>query len=100
MMKYITKREPAYMFNIKENDLLREHIIARRLGSMELMFLLLGHMICNSSAAVKFITTEPPLIRTHAVLPIYMLEEEDENPYFDDTITKYMSRPTHLNLKT
>ncbi len=95
MLKYIAKREPSYIFNITENDLLREHIIAQRLGSMELMFLLLGHTICNSSATVKFITTEPPTTRTCTVLPIYMLEEDDDNPYYDDTIMKYMFRP-HL----
>jgi len=95
MMKYITKREPSHIFNISENDLLREHIIARRLGYMELMFLLLGHQICNSSATVKFLTTEPPPTRTSTILPIYMIEEDDENPYYDDTIMKYMSRPHH-----
>ncbi|EXX69470.1 PIF1-like helicase domain-containing protein [Rhizophagus irregularis DAOM 181602=DAOM 197198] len=95
MSKYIAKREPSHVFNINENDLLREHVVARRLGSMELMFLLLGHTICNSSATVKFITTEPPPTRSRTILPIYMLEEEDTNPFYDDTIMKYMSRP-HL----
>jgi len=96
MMKYITKREPSHIFNIYENDLLREHIIARRLGSMELMFLLLGHQICNSSATVKFLITELPATRSCAILPIYMIDEDDENLYYDDTIMKYMSRP-HLS---
>ena len=93
MAKYIAKKEPSHIFNIHENDLLREHIIARRLGSMELMFLLLGHTICNSSSTVKFITTEPPPTRSRAILPIYMIDEDDDNPYYDDTIMKYMSRP-------
>ncbi|GET03473.1 AAA family ATPase [Rhizophagus clarus] len=71
MTKYITKREPSHIFNIYENNLLREHIIARRLSSMELMFLLLGHEICNSSATVKFLTTDPPTTRTHSELYFY-----------------------------
>jgi len=91
--KYMVKTEPSHIFNIYENDLLRQHIIARRLGSMELMFLLLGHPICNSSANVQFLTTEPPPTRTRVILPAYMIDENDENPYYDDTITKYMSRP-------
>ncbi|CAB4412311.1 unnamed protein product [Rhizophagus irregularis] len=95
MIKYIAKKEPSHVFNIQENNLLREHIIARRLGSMELMFLLLGHQICNSSATVKFLTTEPPQTRNRTIIPIYMIEEDDENPYYDDNIMKYMSRP-HL----
>ena len=60
MVKYIAKTEPSHIFNIYEKDKLREHIIARRLGSMKLMFLLLGHQICNSLITVKFLTTEPP----------------------------------------
>lgn len=93
MSKYIVKTEPSHIFNIYENDLFRQHIIARRLSSMELMFLLLGHPICNSSTNVKFLTTEPPPTRTRTILPVHMIDEDDENPYYDDTITKYMSRP-------
>src|SRR4051794_34592632 len=93
MVKYIAKRESSHVFNIHENDLLREHVIARCLGSMELMFLLLGHSICNSSVTVKFITTELPPTRSRTILPIYMLDEDEENPYYDDTIMKYLARP-------
>jgi len=93
MVKYIAKRELSHVFNIYENDLLREHVIARRLGSMELMFLLLGHSICNSSVTVKFITTELPPTQSRTILPIYMLDEDEENPYYDDTIMKYLARP-------
>ncbi|RHZ77740.1 hypothetical protein Glove_173g25 [Diversispora epigaea] len=93
IVKYIAKQKPSHIFNIHENDKLREYVVARRLGSMELMFLLLGHQICNSSMTVKFLSTEPPITRTRAILPIYMIDENDENPYYDDTITKYMLRP-------
>ncbi|CAH1766489.1 8786_t:CDS:2 [Entrophospora sp. SA101] len=47
--KYVTKSEPSHIFNIREGDKYREHVQARRLGSMELMFLLLGKTICDSS---------------------------------------------------
>jgi len=93
MSKYIMKREPSHIFNIYENDLLRKHIVVQRLRSMELMFLLLEHTICNSFAIVKFLTTEPLNTRTCTILPAYMIEEDDKNPYYDNTITKYMSRP-------
>ncbi|RHZ45957.1 hypothetical protein Glove_641g5 [Diversispora epigaea] len=59
------------------------------------MFLLLGHTICNSSATVNFLNTEPPTIRTRSILPIYIIDENDENLYYDDTIMKYMAQP-HL----
>ena len=99
MIKYILKREPSHVFNIHEGDILREHVLARRLGSMELMFLLLGHQICTSFAIVKFLITKPPATRTYAILPAYMIHDNDQNPYYDDTITKYMSRPHLLQFK-
>ncbi|CAG8833462.1 20441_t:CDS:2, partial [Gigaspora margarita] len=53
------------------------------------------HLLANnlSSNKIKFLNTEPPLTRTHAVLPIFIIEEDDENLYYDDTIMKYMFRP-------
>ncbi|CAG8844194.1 43133_t:CDS:1, partial [Gigaspora margarita] len=64
--KYIAKAEPSYILNIFKNDSLKEHIIAQRIGYMELIFLLLGHQICKSSAIIKFLTTEPSPTRTHS----------------------------------
>ncbi|CAJ0766235.1 19837_t:CDS:2 [Entrophospora sp. SA101] len=43
----------------KEGELFREYVHARRLGSMEFMFLLLGGTICNSSVQVKCIVIDP-----------------------------------------
>ena len=49
MTKYIAKREPTHIFNIQDGDKYRQHIQVRRLGSMELMFLILGECICSST---------------------------------------------------
>jgi hypothetical protein len=46
MTKYVTKSEPTEYFDISEADAFRKHILARCLGSMELMILLLGYSIC------------------------------------------------------
>jgi hypothetical protein len=46
MTKYVTKSEPTEYFDISEPNAFRKHILARRLGSMELMILLLGYLIC------------------------------------------------------
>ncbi|CAG8542718.1 10322_t:CDS:2 [Gigaspora rosea] len=40
-----------------------------------------------------FLTTDSPSIRTRTILPVSLINEDDENPYYDDTIIKYMSRP-------
>ena len=61
---------------------------------MEAMFLLTGKTICNSLIQVKYLNTDPPYIRLKIVLPIHLLTNEDDDPYFKDPIEKYMKRPT------
>ena len=91
--KYVTKAEPFHVFNITENNKLKEHIIARRLGAMEAMFLILSKTICNSSIQVKYLNTDSTNSRSKAVLPIHLLTNENEDPYFKNSIEKYMNRP-------
>jgi hypothetical protein len=93
LTKYVVKSEPSYVFNVSEGDKYREHIIARRLSSMECMFLLLGETICNSSVQVKYLPTEPPTTRIRAVRPISTISDDDEDPYWKDAIEKYFARP-------
>ena len=96
MIKYVIKTELSHVFNIHDGDILREHIIAWRLGLIELIFLLLGYQISTSSFTVKFLTTEPSDTRTYTIFLSYIIHKDDENPYFDDAITKYFSRPHFL----
>ncbi|CAB4431352.1 unnamed protein product [Rhizophagus irregularis] len=56
----------------QEGDKYHEHIIARRLSSIECMFLLLGETICNSSVS-----------------------DDEEDPYWKDTVEKYFATPIH-----
>lgn len=91
--KYILKSEPSHLFNIQEGNLYREHVHARRMGSMELMFLLLGETICDSSKQVKYLVTDPPNVRSKCILPISMINLNDDEPYWKDQIEKYFSRP-------
>jgi hypothetical protein len=93
LTKYIAKTEPSHVFNIHEGDKFREHVVARRLGSMELMFLILGETICNSSCAVTYLTTDPPTSRQKAIRPISLINENDDNPYWKNHIEKYFDRP-------
>ena len=93
LTKYISKSEPSHVFNIQEGDKFREHVVARRLGSMELMFLILGETICNSSCAVIYLTTDPSTSRLKAIHPVYSINENDDNPYWANHIDKYFNRP-------
>lgn len=91
--KYIAKPEPSHLFNVKEGDLFHEYVHARRLGSMELMFLLLGETICNSSVQVKYIVTDPPSVRSKCILPFSRINLDDDELYWKDLIEKYLARP-------
>jgi len=93
LTKYVVKAEPTHIFNISDGDHYRQHVLACRLGSMECMFLLLGETICNSSVTVKYLPTEPPTTRSHAIRPISTIDDDEEDPYWKDPIDKYFSRP-------
>jgi hypothetical protein len=68
-------------------------VVARRLGFMELMFLILGETICNSSCAVTYLPTDPPTSRQKAIRPISLINENDDDPYWKNHIEKYFDRP-------
>jgi len=93
MTKYISKTEPSHVFNIKENNRYYRHVLGRRLGAMETIFLLTGEFICNSSATVNFLQTDPPNIRSKTILPVENLLQNPENPYYVDAVEKYFRRP-------
>ena len=63
-----------------------EHVLARRMSSMEIMYLLLSKRISDSSSCVIYLPTDTPSTRTKAVLPIHMIEEGDDDPYYIDSI--------------
>jgi PIF1-like helicase/Helitron helicase-like domain at N-terminus len=95
MTKYIVKREPTHLFNIQDGDKYRQHIQGRRLGAMELMFLILGESICDSSVRVQYLVTDPPSVRQKSILPVSLLinSGEDDIPFWPDSIEKYFNRP-------
>ncbi|GES98086.1 DNA helicase Pif1, ATP-dependent [Rhizophagus clarus] len=94
MCKYVTKPEPSDLFDIQETDAYRRHIHARRLGTMELMLLLMGKKVSRCTIAVDFLPTSPPGFRLKAVKPAWMIiEQEDTDPYYENAIEKYFERP-------
>jgi hypothetical protein len=95
MVKYISKPEPSHIFNVYDGNRFQQHVTARRLGTMEVMFLTLGEKICNSSTSVLYLTSEPPETRPKAIKPVHLLQQDNINPFWDDAILKYFARP-HL----
>ena len=60
---------------------------------MECMFLLLGETICNSSVQVKYLPTESPTTHSRAIRPLSTISDDDDDPYWKDTVEKYFARP-------
>ena len=48
---------------------------------MELIFLILDETICNSSCTVTYLTIDPPINRQKAIRLIYLINEDNDNPY-------------------
>ncbi len=93
--KYITKSEPIGAFDLEEHDVYRKHIMARRIASLEIMILLLGYKLCRSSIAVDYLPSSPSFLRQKSIKPIHLILilEDEENPYWNDAIEKYLKRP-------
>ena len=87
--KYVTKSEPKSIVSINSQDHVTSHLEARQIGSMEMMVLLLGHPIFLMTSACIYLPMAPPELRSATVKPPWMLEEDPENPYFDDALEKY-----------
>ena len=96
MTKYITKPENSDLFKLTEYYSYRTHILARCLGAMELMILLIGYSICRSTIATEYLPSTPPNIRTKSIKPLYLLDNENSDPYWADAIDKYFLRPINL----
>src|SRR6185312_8283703 len=89
----ITKTEPSHSFNIREGDRFWQHVIARRLSAMEVMFLTLGEKICHSSIKVQYLPTDIPESQSKAILPVNLLINNPDDPYYKDSLDKYFNRP-------
>ncbi|RIA97549.1 hypothetical protein C1645_813969 [Glomus cerebriforme] len=93
--KYIAKPELSHLFNVQKGNLYYEYVYARRLDSIELMFLLLGEKICNFSVQVLYLTTDPPSTCSKAIMSISLIDLNDNDPYWKDRIEKYFARPNN-----
>lgn len=91
--KYVTKPEPKSLVNVKSNNHVTSHLLARRMGSMECMVLLLSFSIFTMTSASMYLPTAMPSMRTSTVKPVFLLEKDPESPYFADAIEKYFARP-------
>jgi hypothetical protein len=99
IMKYVTKPESSELFDIDKQDEYRRHVMARRLGAIELIVLLLQYPLTRCSVSVLYLPSTLSELRTRSIKLIYLLNtnnddgtNDDDNdvvPYWDDTIDKY-----------
>ncbi len=90
--KYITKPELIEAFDLEEHDAYKQHIIARRISSIEIIVLLLSYKLCHSLIAVEYLPSAPSFSRSKSIKPIHIILKNEENPYWDDIIDKYLKR--------
>jgi hypothetical protein len=98
ILKYITKSEPKDLYHVRKQNPLKEHLLSRRLGSIEIIILLLNFPIFHMTTASIFLVTAMPDKRSAQIKPIWMLTNDDgddakEEPFFKDTIEHYLARP-------
>jgi hypothetical protein len=91
--KYVTKAEPKSLVNIQSSNHTTSHLLARRIGSMECMVLLLSFSIFNITSRSIYLPTALLAMRTSTVKPVYLLEQDPDNPYYADALEKYFARP-------
>ena len=105
--KYVTKPEPDGLYHPHSpagRSTAQQHFLARRMGAMETMILLLGYHIFHMSVACRFLMTAMPQERDAQVKPVWLLEqqaaqlghdqvEEEEDLFYVDNIQHYLGRP-------
>ena len=93
--KYVTKGEPLSMLvnNNEGTTALQRHILARRIGSMEVMVLATGKEIFRSTCGTFYLPTSIPEMRNYTARPPDYIEENPDDPYYPDAIEKYFARP-------
>ena len=67
--KYITKTEPKSIVNVNSIDHTTQHLLARRVGSMEMIVLLLGFPIFQMSSSSIYLPTSIPAQRSLTIKP-------------------------------
>lgn len=93
--KYVTKSEPKSVVTPNNTKKISDHILARRMGSMENMVLLLSFPIFQMSSSTLYLPTSVPSDRAAIVKPSWLLvsNPDSEDIFYADTIEKYYKRP-------
>ena len=96
--KYVSKPEPKGLYHMDTRNPLNEHLLARRIGSMENMMLLLSYPILSVSRACEYLDTHLPEERSAQIKPVAILQQEqltmeNPDPFFHDSVEKYFNRP-------
>ena len=76
-----------------DENKIKMHIQARRIGAMEIMCLLNSKPIIKLSSRVEFLTNAPPELRTLTIRRVHEIERNPDDPYYPSTVEKYFNRP-------
>jgi hypothetical protein len=91
--KYVAKGEPISTLNVGDTTAVQRHVLARRIGAMEIMVLVSGLEIFRSTRGSYFVPTTLPDMRIYSVRPPAYIEQNPDDPYYPDALEKYFARP-------
>ncbi|KAK9444150.1 DNA helicase PIF1, ATP-dependent [Metarhizium brunneum] len=91
--KYVTKNEPLSHVLVGDCTATQKHLLARRMGSMEIIVLCLRLDIFRCTSGSLYLPTSTPEMRNYSVRPANHILEHPEDAYFPDAMEKYFARP-------
>ncbi|KID83911.1 DNA helicase PIF1, ATP-dependent [Metarhizium guizhouense ARSEF 977] len=91
--KYVTKNEPLSHVLVGDCTATQKHLLARRMGSMEIIVLCLGLDIFRCTSGSLYLPTSTPEMRSYSVRPANHILEHPADAYFPDAMEKYFARP-------
>jgi hypothetical protein len=81
------------LLNIQSNNFTILYLLARRIGSIEYIVLLLSFSIFTITSGSIYLPTVLPAIQISTVKPVYLLEQNPDELYYTDTLEKYFACP-------
>jgi hypothetical protein len=81
------------LLNIQSSNYTTLYFLAKRIGSIKYIVLLLNFSIFNITSGSIYLPTVLLSIQTSTVKPVYILEQDPDKLYYLDTFEKYFVYP-------
>jgi hypothetical protein len=88
------------LLNVYSSNYTTLYFLARQIGSIEYIVLLLNFSIFNITSGSIYLPTVLPAIQISTVKPVYILEQDPDKLYYPDTFEKYFVYPNIEGLRS